>query len=299
MQSHSAQQVGISYLSSCVIRPLIALLLGSGLLFSTAVYAEDISSSVAQSGSRLDSGGYFEVGVSALAINQVDVRDSEHDDVQPLLMLSGIYQYKGLFVELVHLSQDGTNLGYNFWNSEHWSLDFLAANLEMTWQRDDDSDLSSMNEAQKNAYLMSDESLYVGAGIRATRYWDDNYVFQFRAVSDYYNNQGFQSTVRLGKSWQVRNWNLYTLGGATYLSKQLTRNIYGVSAEEATSQFYQYQPGSAINYSLELGAAYPISQDFVFRSIYRITSISDEISESPFSKADYNSLFNVSISYVF
>ncbi|MFA0195037.1 MipA/OmpV family protein [Vibrio artabrorum] len=294
-----SEDIDITYLSNYFVRPLLTLLLLSSFVFSIAASAEDISSNVTQGGSRLDSGGYFELGASVIALNQVDIRDIEHSDIQPLFMLNGIYQYKGLFVELVHLSQDGTNLGYNFWNSEHWSLDFLAANVEMTWQRPDGLDVSSLNEAQRNEYLMSNESLYIGAGMRATRYWDENYVFQFRAVSDYYNNQGFQSTIRLGKSWQLRNLNLYTLGGVTYLSKQLTRNVYGVSNEEATGQFYQYTPESAFNYSLEVGAAYPISENFVFRSIYRITALSDEITESPFSLGNYSSLFNVSVSYVF
>ncbi|CAM2811012.1 MipA/OmpV family protein [Vibrio rarus] len=281
----------ITYLSK-------ALMLFMGCVASFFVSATDISNSVTQ-GSRHDNGGYFEIGGNVLGTNQFDVRQTDHKDIEPLLLISGVYQYKGLFVEMVHLSQDGINLGYNFWNSEHWSLDFLAANISSTWYRSDNVDLSKLNQAQRNAHLMSDDSYYIGAGLRATRYWDDNYVFQFRAVSDYKENLGLQSTARLGKSWLVRNWNLYALGSVIYSSSKLTRNIYGVTSEEATDQFYQYKPSSAFSYGLEVGAAYPISQDVVFRSTYRIVSFSDEIADSPFSRADYSSLFNVSISYVF
>ncbi|MPW35549.1 MipA/OmpV family protein [Vibrio sp. B1Z05] len=281
------------------VRPstLAALLLG--LVVTMPSMAEDITANSTQNGGRHENGGYFEVGASGLVTNQVDIRATEHKDFQPMLLLSGVYQYKGLFAELVHLSQDGANLGYNFWNSEDWSVDFLAANVETTWLRDKDVNLSALNEAQRNNYLMADEGIYVGAGLRATRYWDDNYVFQFRIVSDYTDNLGLQSSIKLGKSWQVKNWNLYTLGSVSYLSSKLTNNIYGVSREEATTQFEQYEAGAAFNYGLEFGAAYPITQNVVFRSTYRVTALSDEITDSPFIKADYNSLFNVSISYVF
>ncbi|CAM4275645.1 MipA/OmpV family protein [Vibrio neonatus] len=278
------------------VRPSALLL---GLVFAMPSMAADITASSSQNGGRHENGGYFEVGASGLVTNQVDVRATEHKDFQPTLLLSGVYQYKGLFVELVHLSQDGANLGYNFWNSEDWSVDFLAANVETTWLRDKDVNVSALNETQRNNYLLADESVFVGAGLRATRYWDDNYVFQFRIVSDYTDNLGLQSSIKLGKSWQVKNWNLYTLGSVSYLSSKLTNNIYGVSHEEATTQFEQYDAGAAFNYGLEFGAAYPITQNVVFRSTYRVTALSDEITDSPFSQADYSSLFNVSISYVF
>ncbi|OBT16811.1 structural protein MipA [Vibrio sp. UCD-FRSSP16_10] len=276
--------------------PLIALGFSS-LFLSASAFATDISNDV---GGRHEDGGYFEIGGSLLVTNQIDIRETEHKDISPLLLLSGVYQYKGAFVEMVHLSQDGVNLGYNFWNSEHWSIDFLAANITGVWKKsDDDVDLSQLNEEQRDAYLMGDEDYFIGAGLRATRYWGDNYVFQLRAVSDYKDNMGFQSTARLGKSWQVKNWDLHALGSVIYSSSKLVRNVYGVSSEEATTQFHQYEPDDAFSYSFELGAAYPISQNVVFRSTYRITALSDEITDSPFSQADYNSLFNVSVSYVF
>ncbi|GAD79062.1 MipA/OmpV family protein [Vibrio ezurae] len=292
------QQKTSSLLRNVARAPTVAFLL-TGLFISAPCLAADITTASTQSGGRHDDGGYFEVGGSLIATNHMDVRNTDHRNIQPSLLLSGVYQYKGMFAELVHLSQDGANLGYNFWNSEHWSVDFLAANFETTWKKDPDVDVSTLNEAQRNDYLLADEGLYVGAGIRATRYWDDNYVFQFRMVSDYSENLGLQGSIKLGKSWQVQNWNLYTLGSVSYLSSKLTNNLFGVSAAEATSQFYEYKPDAAFNYGLEFGAAYPLTPNIVFRSTYRVIALSDEITDSPYSQANYSSLFNLSVSYVF
>jgi outer membrane protein len=280
----------------CFLRTLLLM-----LTFAPGITAaSDIASSVAGGvDNRLSNGGYFELGGSIYGVNKVDIRQTDYQAVQPSLLISGMYQYKGLFVEMVHQSQDGINLGFNFWNSDNWSLDLLAANLKSSWSRPEDVDPSTLNEAGRNAYLMSEESLYVGAGFRATRYWDDHYVFQYRIVSDYYDGQGIQSTARLGKSWQVRNWNFHALGSIEYSSSTFNRYLFGVDSDEATELFPEYRPDSSFSYGMELGVAYPISENFVFRAMYRINVLPDEVTDSPFNQADYVSFFNASISYVF
>ena len=268
--------------------------------FPRAVIASDIATSVAAGvDDRLANGGYFELGASVYSVNKVDVRQTEHQTLEPSLLISGMYQYKGLFVEMVHQSQDGINLGFNFWNSENWSLDILAANLKTSWARPEGVDPAMLSEAGRNNYLMSEESLYIGAGFRATRYWDDHYVFQYRIVSDYFDGQGIQSSARLGKSWQVRNWNFHALASVEYSSSTLNQYLFGVTDEEATELFPAYKPGNSFSYGLELGVAYPISENLVFRAMYRMNVLSDEVTDSPFNESGYVSFFNASISYVF
>ena len=262
--------------------------------------ASDIASSVGGGvENRLADGGYFELGASIYGFNKFDIRQTDHEAVQPSLLISGMYQYKGLFVEMIHQSQDGINLGFNFWNSENWSLDLLLANLQTSWSRPENIDPSMLDEAGRNAYLMSEESLYIGAGFRATRYWGDRYVFQYRLVSDYFDGQGIMSTARLGTSWQVRNWNFHALGSIEYSSATLNRHLFGVSDEEATELFPEYQPDSSFSYGMELGVAYPLSESFVFRAMYRLNVLSNEVTDSPFNQTGYVSFFNASISYVF
>lgn len=274
---------------------LLGLLLTPGL-----VAASDIATSVTQGGEqRLADGGYFELGASVYGTNQLDIRQTEHESIQPALLISGVYQYKGLFAEMIHQSQDGANLGLNLWSSANWSLDFLAANLQNSISRKKNTNLSDLNEAVRNEYLMEMDSVFIGAGFRATRYWDDHYVFQYRIVSDYFDDQGISSTARLGKSWQVRNWNFHSLASIEYASAKLSRNLFGVSREEATELFPEYRPSSAVTYGMEFGVAYPLTEKLVFRAVYRLNVLSKEITASPFNQADYGSFFNASISYVF
>ncbi|WP_157582176.1 MipA/OmpV family protein [Shewanella woodyi] len=262
--------------------------------------ASDIANSVTgREDNRLVNGGYFELGASVYGVNKIDVRQTDHQTIQPSLLLSGMYQYKGLFVEMLHQSQDGINLGYNFWNSENWSLDLLVANLQSSWARPEGIDPKMLNEAERDLYLMSEDSIYVGAGFRATRYWDDHYVFQYRIVSDYYDGQGLQSSARLGKSWQVRNWNFHALASVEYASATLNNHLFGVSSDEATTRFPEYHPDSSFHYGMEFGVAYPLSESLVFRAMYRFNVLSDEVTDSPFNQAGHVSFFNASISYVF
>lgn len=262
--------------------------------------ASDIANSVTgREDNRLVNGGYFELGASVYGVNKIDVRQTDHQTIQPSLLLSGMYQYKGLFVEMLHQSQDGINLGYNFWNSENWSLDLLVANLQSSWARPEGIDPKMLNEASRDLYLMSEDSIYVGAGFRATRYWDDHYVFQYRIVSDYYDGQGLQSSARLGKSWQVRNWNFHALASVEYASATLNNHLFGVSSDEATTRFPEYHPDSSFHYGMEFGVAYPLSESLVFRAMYRFNVLSDEVTDSPFNQAGHVSFFNASISYVF
>ncbi|QFU21882.1 MipA/OmpV family protein [Shewanella eurypsychrophilus] len=279
---------------------IIQIIMLTLMIFPRIATASDIASSVGSGvENRLADGGYFELGASVYGVNKIDVRQTSHESVQPSLLISGMYQYKGLFVEMIHQSQDGINLGFNFWNSQNWSLDLLLANLQSSWSRSEGVDPSMLNEAGRNAYLMSEESLYVGAGFRATRYWGERYVFQYRLVSDYYDDQGILSTARLGTSWQVRNWNFHALASIEYSSSTLNSYLFGVSDEEATDLFPEYQPGSSFNYGMELGVAYPLSESFVFRAMYRFKILPDEVTDSPFNQTGYVSFFNASISYVF
>ncbi|MEM5506711.1 MipA/OmpV family protein [Shewanella frigidimarina] len=261
---------------------------------STAA-ASDIASSAIRGGGSITDGGSFELGMSVYVINQMDVRQ---DDSGSALLVSGMYQYKGMFFEIVHHSQDGVNLGVNLWSSEDWSIDLLLANLQGSWSRPN-VDPSTLDEVGRNAYLLSEDSFYIGAGFRATRYWGDSYVFQYRLVSDYYDDQGIHSSARLGKSWQVRNLNFNVLGSVGYSSATLNRYLFGVSKEEATELFPEYHPSSSFSYGMELGVAYPLSESFVFRTMYRLNLLSKEVTDSPFNQAGYASYFNVSISYVF
>ncbi|TKB55027.1 MipA/OmpV family protein [Ferrimonas aestuarii] len=281
-------------------RTIQALLLATSMTIPSA-FAGDIVESVAGGAAHSGDGGYFELGASLSYLgSSSDVRLEDEDSLIPSLLISGVYQYKGLFAEMIHQSQDGINLGFNFWNSENWSLDLLAANLMGSYSRLDGVDPSQLDEFERNLYLLSEEdSLYVGAGIRATRYWDNQYVLQLRLMTDYYDDQGVFGSARLGKSWQVRNWNFHILGSVEYASATLNQHLYGVSREEATTLFPEYKPDASLSFGVEVGAAYPITQNLVFRGFYRFWSIPGEVSDSPFVVDDHSSMASVSISYVF
>lgn len=97
----------------------------------------------------------------------------------------------------------------------------------------------------------------------------------------------------------MRNWNFHVLGSVGYSSATLNRYLFGISKEEATERFPEYQPNSSFSYGMEVGVAYPLSESVVFRAMYRLNLLSKEVTDSPLNQASYVSYFNASISYVF
>ncbi|MFK7978295.1 MAG: MipA/OmpV family protein [Halioglobus sp.] len=271
-------------------------------LFSLNSYGADIASAVRPGGDELrDDGGYFELGVS-LSYAQIARDHKERDDLEDFsvgISLAGEYRYKGFFVEAAQGSFDGLNLGYTLFETPKWSVDLLAASALGTAESEDNNvNVSGFSEAQRNEALLERNTFYIGAGLRGTLYLD-NYILQARIVSDVYDDNGATATLRLGRSWQYRNWNFHAVASTEYGSDTTMQYLYGITAEEATTQFSAYKPDAALSFTGEVGVTYPMSEDWVFRSALRYSAFPDEITDSPLVDRDSDVFFFNSINYVF
>lgn len=279
---------------------LVLPLIIAASISAQTVLAGDIAQDI-RTGNDIEkeNGGYFGIGLS---LSHVDggrtFSKNEESDAYLGINLGGTYYYNGFFLEASQGTSDGLNIGYNFLNKGNWSVDFIASSLQGRWNTEDDDREKSANESERNEALLERNTLYNGAGIRATANFDD-YIFQYRLVTDIHGGNGIVSTARIGHSWQVQNWNLHSILSAEYSSAETNNYLYSVTGEEATTRFAQYDLDSSLKYSGEVGVTYPLSEHTVFTSFVRYTALPKEIKDSPIMEGDNETLFVTSVSYIF
>ncbi|MFO1370709.1 MAG: MipA/OmpV family protein [Marinagarivorans sp.] len=277
---------------------LVAPLLG---LLCPCLQAEDIARDLRGSGTgpNHSDGGYFELSMGAAYV--VDPFLAERDDcdshnICPSLFASGAYRYRGAFIELADATYDGLNLGFSLWDSEHWAVDLLAVNLFGEPSNDDRT--SDDPERQKDLQLIQRSRVFIGTGTRITGYFA-NTILQLRWVGDVSGEHGAAASMRVGQSWQYRNWNFHAVFSADWLSNKAANYWIGVSPQEATRRFPAYEAEGSVYRSGEVGVTYPISAHWVGRTYLRYSALPDKVARSPLMDENHALVLAATVSYAF
>jgi len=270
-------------------------------LLSPLSKAEDIARDLRGNGAapNHNDGGYFELGFGAAYVVDPFVaerKDCHSRTVCPSLIASGAYRYKGAFIELADATYDGLNLGYGLWDNEHWAVDILAMNLFGEASNDDRT--SDDPERQKDLALIQRSRAFIGTGTRITGYFG-NTIVQLRWVGDISGNHGAAGSLRLGQSWQYRNWNFHGVVSADWLSRKATNYWIGVTPAESTQRFPAYQTDGSTYFSAEAGVTYPISDHWVGRTYLRYSALPSQVSQSPLMDEHYALVLTATVSYAF
>ncbi|BCD99674.1 MipA/OmpV family protein [Marinagarivorans cellulosilyticus] len=280
-----------------MIKIYSAVFAGIAMFAGTVCFASDIAREVSGDGGD----NFFEVsiGLGAGQNNRVKKEDEHNDSYGVGIGLGWEYRWKGFFSEAIQDSYSGLNLGYELWQNDNWRLDLIGMNLHGSVSNDDEI-LPGMTEEERNDRLVRRDTITLNGGVRATYYWKDN-IIQFRLESDYSQNYaGAQSSLLVGRAWQIRNWNIHGLTGLQWNSRKRNEYLWNVSPLEATEKFPEYQASSSLNYSFEVGATYPISEHWLSRSKIVAFTIDDSVSESPLTNNDnVGGVISTSIVYVF
>lgn len=95
-------------------------------------------------------------------------------------------------------------------------------------------------------------------------------------------HDGYELSLAVHETWNLSDrWTFDGRIGLTWQSSDLTRYLYGVDAEEATSLLRPYAPGGALNYRASLDVTHPLTNRwFAFASV-GVDFLDDEISSSP------------------
>lgn len=284
-----------------IVTVVIKTVIVVALMQSSLVLASDIAHEVRNSGSSVGISSYFELGAEAYIFTEYkapeDPGDELNSDAGASVFIGGAYYKRGFFLEAAYGTFDGINLGYNLWRSDDWSVDLLAASVRGGLTADNDIEITDSDKV-RDRKLLDRDSIYSGAGVRVTGYLGD-YIMQYRLVSDTHGGNGITSSVRLGRHWQYRNWNFHGIAGVEYSSADTNNYLWGVTAAEATQRFSEYQAGASISPHAELGLAYPMSENWVFRSFARYQYLPSEVQDSPLVEKDYVATLSASVIYVF
>lgn len=284
-----------------LFRRLVVL---SSLLVSTCAFASDIAREVrvGATGPDTSNGGFLEIGASFELLNhhrvQEDPSSTDEIGAEIDLSISGAFSYRGLFAGFTEGSFDGFNIGYNFYAGQHWSYDLLLSSFNGALNVEYDKIGNGDSEAARDRKLLNRDTFYNGFGLRATRYFND-YVAQFRLVADVHGGNGYQASARIGRHSQISNWNVHAVAGLVYDSSDLGQYLWGVSSDEATERFPEHQVDDGVRFQFEAGGLYPLSRDWVFRTMLRYTLFPPDVVDSPLINHSFSLSVGGSINYVF
>lgn len=273
-------------------------------IFATPVMAGDISNDIRSSEPAAPSkrGGFLEIGVAAAIEERIQrsLDPSEDGDLELSLRLSlsAGYRYERLFFEASESGFDGLNMGVVLYENDRWSFDLLLANVagELTLESDEPD--TPITEAERNKAIIERDSFYVAAGGRLTGYFGDTLV-QLRLVSDWYGDNGLLGSARVGRNWQLGNWNIQAVAGMRYNSSKFNNYLYGVSAEEQSIRFPEYSTKRAWISEVELGASLPLKQNWVYSTRLRFRHYPDSVTDSPLVIDGDDVILTSAIHYVF
>ncbi len=270
------------------------------LLAPSFLFAQDIAKTVREGQQPLVSGGYFEVGVGGGYVHNPYVNEDVYSDDYFLeLDIAGEYRFRNLFFEASQGTQDGLNFGYTLWHNDDWLVDLLAASISGSLSDLDDATIHpDDNEATRNEKLEHGDTVYIGAGVRVTHYFD-KYVLQYRLVSDIYDKNGLVSTLRFGRGWQVQGWHLHYILSAQYTSQETNDYWFGVTETESTTRFPTYEPSAGMSYSALFGITRPITESWVFRGYAGYLALPSTVRSSPLVYDHNWSTVIATINYVF
>ncbi|MEW8624277.1 MAG: MipA/OmpV family protein [Candidatus Thiodiazotropha sp.] len=108
---------------------------------------------------------------------------------------------------------------------------------------------------------------------------------------------GYAAELAYSYPLKVGSWLFEISVEMEWLSKDVNRYYYGVTAEQAKPGREFYQPDSGVNYALEQSAMYSIdeSQSILIRAVYK--TYSSEITDSPIVDRDHTA--EIGIGYVY
>ena len=266
------------------------------LLLISSVNAGDLSSDIRKGadGPHAGNGNYIELGLSLGALQSPLYglpRDSTPGETfyAGSLDLNLHLQYKGWFMEGFSQSLEQFTFGYNFAESDRWSLDTVV--LEQHGE-------ISASESKYLKGIKTRDSDFM-MGLRATGYYA-NYILQAHVLtdtSDTHSGQVF--SIKLARRWQYKNWNFHVIQSESYRTHKVVDYYLSVQAEDATEKFNEFHAQAGFTHTFEIGATYPLSQKWVFRTLFRHIQMDSQWRNSPLLESTHGNLFTNSISYVF
>lgn len=273
-------------------------------ILSAPLWAGDITSDVrsAEQTTSNKRGGFLEIGVAAAIEERIQrsLDPAEDGDLNLAirLSLSAGYRYDRLFFEASESGFDGLNMGVVLWENDRWRFDALLANVAGNLTVESDEPPPPTTEAERNRAIIERDSFYVAAGGRLSGYFGDTLI-QFRLVSDWYDDNGILGSARVGRNWQLGNWNIQAVAGMRYNSSEFNNYLYGITSEEESNRFPEFTTKHAWISEVELGASLPLKENWVYSTRLRFRNYPSSVTDSPLVIDGDDVILTTAIHYVF
>lgn len=222
-------------------------------------------------------GGFLELGVGLEYSDGETMIREGFEGLEVDTQLNASLQLSGLFYE--YYSDSGRNgvFGLNFLNTDYVGMDVIIGKEHDSFAKDKDDELLLPINIRKADWSVGFRSaVYLGP-----------LVIQGQIREEFTGlHEGFTASLQTGARLQIKNLNLHGIVGASYQSEEVMEYYYGVTAAEANSDFAEYRPGEDLTYHGEVGASYPINEDWIIRGQMNYTQYSQSIIDSPFWSGD-------------
>jgi len=227
---------------------------------------------------------FFEFGISLatgkfplIGLNLADSVEESDDVMNGIAIgLEGRFAYKGFFIEAIQENFSGITLGYKALESDHARHEVVLSTL---FTGADYSDIEGFESIEER-------DVDINLGLRSNYYLGNNF-YQVELMNDVSSaRNGLSGSLQVGRTHQVRNWNLHGLVGLRYLSDEMVNNLLGVSEDEASDTIVAYTADDALMPSIQVGATLPLNEHWVFRTTGEYVGLPDAMSNSPLAQGD-------------
>lgn len=222
-------------------------------------------------------GGFLELGFGLEYSDGETMMREGFEGLELDTQLNASLQISGLFYE--YYSDSGRNgvFGLNFFNSDYVGMDIIFGKEHDSFAKDKEDELLLPIKVRNADWSVGFRSaIYLGPLVLQGQIREE--------ISGQHG--GFTASLQSGASVQIKNLNLHGIVGASYQSEEVVDYYYGVTEAEANADFAAYDPGYDLTYNAEVGASYPISEDWIVRGQVNYTQYSKDIIDSPFWDGD-------------
>ncbi len=263
-------QVSVRQLSNHCIKAILLSL----LCVSLPGYAADIARDVRE-GREDESvhGGYIELGVT---VNYQDFPVPGTQKFGGAISLGGHYRFKRFFIDAYAESYSQFQVGLNAYSGQNWSVDLLVAA----------SEFGAQSELNKTLEEFTNRQPGTNVGVRATGY-SGPLILQIELMRDVTGAHGGQLlTATIARQWLFHNWNIHALAGLRYESSESLDYQFGISENQATSEYPAYDAKAGSTAVVEFGLTYPLNEFFIYKTTARYWRFPESVANSPFITDD-------------
>ena len=166
---------------------------------------------------------------------------------------------------------------------------------------DDDVPVTDPTQPDALRFQVAKRDWSWDAGLQFHYYFSSHSQLRLRLLQDVSGvHQGQSFNLKYSGDYLVGSgWLLKYAAGFDWLSKDLTRYYYGISKRDGVEQSAYYQPKSAWQPFVKIGAVYRINENWNFVSHLYYQKLANTVQESPLVEDNYWLASFVGVNYAF